>query len=107
MFTNTSMATVMSHQGQFKGSGSVIYSIIVHDIKSKVTLPGGTFSNVVAQAEQQICSGSTTYKYRFYFAPGKGIVAMQFFDDNWKAGSIPLIVLTKTCLGVKTQYACP
>lgn len=93
------------------------YSIWLQDIKASLSLPGGTFKDVAMQAEEQSvcnltlgdCYNSSKYqigRYKFFYAPGKGIVAQVYYDSKWKQQGEAL-VLSKSCTGGLKQYKCP
>jgi len=121
MFRTTAVIHQYSSHGVYWGSSHNRYSIWLQDVKRDVTFGKLTLKNVAVQAEQQynICKvgncESSTHNYRYYFAPSQspnepaiGIVAMQFFDENWKPIEGGFKVLTKTCM-VKSllQVRCP
>ena len=90
------------------------YRIFMQDIKTTISLPGGTFNNVTMQAEQQdFCdytagqcpTAAASEKYKWYFAPNMGFIAMTSFDADWKSKNT--MVLLKTCIGKADQYVCP
>ncbi len=92
--------TQLNSQGGVHATGTFTnnYRIWLVDIKTTVTLPGGTFANVAMQNEQQVISTSGTFNYRFYLAPGRGIIATQYYDANFQFSiANPLIYLSKTC----------
>ncbi len=110
-----------SANGTYYGTSHNEYSIWLQDIKSNVTLAGLNIKNVAMQAEQQydVCKTgncqSHTSRYRYYFAPKQtdnepalGIVAMQFFTEDWKPLLHGFKVLTKTCMAnSQLQIRCP
>ncbi|TXH66189.1 MAG: hypothetical protein E6Q88_12465 [Lysobacteraceae bacterium] len=81
------------------------YAIRLTDVKSRVVLPGGTFFNVSMQDEQQT-DGVKATNYRFYFAPGVGIIAQQFYNERWEK-TVALLYLSKTCTVTSNLYFCP
>lgn len=104
-------ATIGSALGQFYN----YFSMNPIDVKAYVDLPAGRFNNVLVQNEQQVvATGATTstVNYRFYYAPGSGIIAQQWYGSDWKplVGSdgrpLGLIYLQKSCDAPATQYRC-
>ncbi|MBP7844289.1 MAG: hypothetical protein KA116_05695 [Proteobacteria bacterium] len=114
-FVNTAYGTLENHDGSVMGYFWNNYFIQLVDVKRQVTLPGGTFKDVVVQSEQQITQITTngvsapieTIRYRFYFAKGIGIIAIQWLDANWAPTQNPLLYLTKSCVVSADKYRCP
>jgi hypothetical protein len=47
-------------------------------------------------------------RYRYYFAPGKGIIAMQFLDRKYKPINYGFLKLSKSCVSSDiNKYRCP
>jgi len=92
------------------------YRIWMQDIKTSVSIPAGTFSDVTMQAESQdFCDydlgecpavpNTATMRYRWYFAPGQGYIAMTSLDADWSP--VNTMYLLRTCIGTPTEYVCP
>jgi len=53
-------------------------------------------------------SDRKTARYRYYFAPGKGIIAMQFLDRKNQPRDYGFLKLSKSCVAYhKSHYRCP
>jgi len=114
-FVNTAYGTLETLTGEVTGSFWNNYFLQLEDIKTQVTLPGGTFSDVVMQSEQQIIESTTqgvtapqeTLRYRFYFAKNIGIIAIQWLEESWLPESKSLLYITKSCLVSDANFRCP
>ncbi len=119
---NVAFTCTSFEDGQDGRSNLNDYWIMLQDVKSTLTLPAGTFREVAMQAESQLkCTTEAncarmprlidepnSVRYRFFFAPGRGIIAQQWFDMNWNPNpGGGFLYAYRSCIATTADYVCP